>query len=73
MVRYGIGAGGIIDEDRAGLGGNIAVDDYIVAVSTDGYVARGIYRSVESRLAKVVEIVGQQVVGLYVEVVAQVC
>ena len=72
LIADGIGACGVIHEYRAGLGGNVTVNDYIVAVTAYRHVARGIYRTIEGRLTKVVEIVCQQVVGSHKQVVAQI-
>ena len=72
LIADGIRACGVIHEYRAGLGGNVTVNDYIVAVTAYRHVARGIYRTIEGRFAKVVKVVCQQVVGPHKQVVAQI-
>ena len=62
LAGDGIRRGGIIDEDGVLEGCDIAVDDHIVAKTVDGDIASGIDGAVEGVIAKLLEVVGQQLV-----------
>ena len=72
LTGDGVGCRCVIHEHGILLGCHVAVDHDVVAVPVDTHIARGIYRPIEVRVAEVGKVEGQQVVGLDVEVEAQV-
>ena len=73
LVRYGIGIGSVIDENGIGLWRYVKVDDDFLGASMYSHISCGIDGAVEGVVAKVGEIVSQQVLGIDKEVVGKFC
>ena len=68
LLADGIGIGGVVGEDGVGLGRSVAVDGHLARTSVKVGRTRGIDDAADNVVAKVREVVGQQVVGLNIHV-----
>ena len=71
LVADGIRTCHVIYEDRTLLRYGIDVDDGLTALAVYAHISRSIYRAVEGVVTKLSDVIPQEVLGLQVEVVAQ--
>ena len=72
LLTDGVGVGGVVGKDGVGLGCHVAINDNFAGASVKVGGAGGIDRAADDVVAKVLEVVSQQVVGIHLQVEGEV-